>query len=297
MYELQHTIELTYGKQHIKDVVLKEIDPASKIVQSIIDKINIYRHKTYSYKSKNVRVKSLRPSSIQITIDLIIAVITVEEVVTPVQVVISKLLPHLQYVSVLDGVKTAGEILAVCEGELYSLYHNTDYENATETLGIKPNFQISQETRDFINNAKYLPPMLCKPVKWKGNYGYGHLTGSKSLVLGSTKSTQTQNLDTINTLQDIEWELNEDILEFMEISKKALDTPEKKENFNRMCNTSEQVYQGLLDQGNKFYFVWKYDFRGRSYCQGYHVNLQGNSYRKAIINFKHKELLTNEVIL
>ena len=103
-------------------------------------------------------------------------------------------------------------------------------------------------------------------------------------------------LRVLNVLQDIPWELNTQMLEFDEESKKALDTEEKKINFNRMKSSSEEVYRDLLDQGNKFYFVWKRDSRGRSYSQGYHVNLQGNQYRKSIINFAKKELLTDEVI-
>lgn len=298
MYELQHEIELTYGKQNIRKQVIEDIDQESIVILEILKKIQEYRYKQYSYASKNKRVSSLKISSQKLAIEIAIAVVTIEEVVTPIQVVIGKLIPHLGYVNDLDGIKTAGELLAVCEGDLYSLYHSTDFENTTDTLGIKPKYQLSDSTRQFIKNTKYLPPMLCKPITWKGIYGSGNLTGSGSLILGNGNDVgQYQNLDAINTLQDIKWELNEEVLEFMEESKKVLDTHEKKVNFNRMVNSSEKVYQDLLDQGNEFYFVWKYDFRGRSYCMGYHVSVQSSSYKKAILNFKHKELLTEEIIV
>ncbi len=298
MYELQCKIEHIFGKNHIREQVLKDIDPESNLFASLVDNINNYRNKTYSYTSKNKRLKALTVSSDDLAIELIIAVITIEPTIVPVQVVISKLIPHLKCSNLIDGVKIAGEIIAVCEGDLFTLHHNTDLENETDTLGIKPKFQVKAHTQDFINNTKYLPPMICKPIPWKGNTGYGNVTGSGSVILGTGNDEgQNQNLLTINILQSIEWELNEEMLEFMEVSKKALDTIEKRQNFDLMVNSSEVVYKDLLEQGNKFYLVWKYDFRGRSYSQGYHVNLQSNSYRKAIMNFKHKELITDEIIL
>ena len=44
-------------------------------------------------------------------------------------------------------------------------------------------------------------------------------------------------------------------------------------------------------EGNKFYFTWKFDSRGRMYSQGYHCNLQATEYKKAILNFSHEELI------
>ena len=299
MYEIQHEIELTYGKGNIRKVVVEDIDQESVLFKNLVETIYAFKYKEYSYKSKIKRVAHLKSiGSTELALELLIAVITTDTVVTPIQVIIGRLVPHLNYSVELDAIKTAAELLAVCEGELYSLYSHDDPENDTETLGLKPHYQLSLSVREFIAKTKYLPPMICKPLDWRNNNGSGHLTGSGSILLGSKNDVgQVQNLEFINTLQAIEWELNEEVLEFVEESKKKLDTYEKKQNFERMTRTSEIVYQDLIEQGNCFYFVWKYDFRGRSYSQGFHVNLQSNSYRKAILNFKHKELLTEEIIL
>lgn len=298
MIEQQYEVELEYGRQNIRNVVLGEIDTESPVFMDLVGRIDSYRGKEYGYESKNRRIKELKVPSDEIALELTIAVITIEQVVTPIQVVISKMIPHLKYKNIVDGIKTAAEILAVCEGKLYSLHHSSDYENDTNTLGIKPHMEVSSKTRSFINNTKYLPPMLCKPIDWIDSKNGGHLTGSKSIILGSNNEAgQKVSLDVINILQSIEWELNEEILEFEEVSKKELDTGEKLSNFKRIVSSSEKVYQELLEQGNKFYFVWKYDYRGRMYSQGYHVNLQGNSIRKAMLNFKQKELITDEVIV
>jgi DNA-directed RNA polymerase len=43
--------------------------------------------------------------------------------------------------------------------------------------------------------------------------------------------------------------------------------------------------------GNRFWLTHKYDKRGRTYCQGYHVSYQGNDYNKACIEFADGEPL------
>ena len=141
--------------------------------------------------------------------------------------------------------------------------------------------------------------MVCRPLPWKkNNKGGGYLSGSGSMILGRMNHNEYhQAVEVINHLQNIPWSLDLRMLEFEETSKKNLDTPEKQVNFARMRDNSEQVYRELLDQGNKFYFVWKRDSRGRSYSQGYHVNLQANSYKKSLLNFHKQELLTDEVLI
>ena len=298
MQQLQQEIELKFSKKFIKDVIRAEIDPEHKIIQSMCQAIHLYRNKQYSYKSKVIRVATLDKNTDDIAIELAVAVIGLDELV-PIQVVVAKLAEFLNYRVLLDGVKTAAEIIAVCESSgLYDLVHSTESDNTTGTLSIKPKYEVSKLVKEFIKQTKYLPPMIVEPVKWSDNKTGGYLMGSGSVVLGTmTHTNEYQALDVLNILQGIEWELNTDMLEFLEVSKKELGTHEKTVNFNRMRDTSEEVYRNLLEQGNKFYFVWKYDFRGRSYSSGYHVNLQGNSYRKSCIQFKKKEILTEDIIL
>ena len=298
MYQLQKEIEFKFSKKNIKNVIRAEVDPEHKIIQNMVQTIDVYRNKVYGYKSKNERVSKLNKLSDDIAEELAVAVLGLKDV-SPIQVVVTQLANFLNYKVYLDGVKTAAEIIAVCAGELYSLYHSTDQENETGTLGIKPHYEPSKLVQEFIANTKYLPPMLVKPLDWKeNNNSGGYLDGSGSILLGDMNHhNENQALDVINILQSIEWELNTSMLEFEEVSKKELDTHEKKSNFNRIRDTSEEVYRDLLEQGNKFYFVWKYDFRGRSYSSGFHINIQGNSYRKSLLNFKHKEVLTEEIVI
>ena len=296
MYEIQRNIEDKYSKRNIAKAIYEDIDPNSDVIHEMIDKINNYRCSEYSYESKNNRIAGINISSQEIAIQITAAVIPLTEI-SPVQGVCGKLAPIFEYKNILDGVKTAAELLAVCEGKLFTLYHADDYRNPTETLGIESNFECSTHVKEFINQTKYLPPMLVQPNPWKDNNTGGNLSGSGSVILKRINyNNEEQCLNVLNTLQEIPWTINENILEFMEVSKKPLDTVLKKKSFKYLKETSEEVFNELIALGNKFYFVWKRDSRGRSYSQGYHVNLQGNSYRKALVEFHDKTLITNEVI-
>lgn len=123
-----------------------------------------------------------------------------------------------------------------------------------------------------------------------------------SLILGRGNDIgQDLNKDVINALQSVAWELNIDILDSIDDVLKpssdplsALEIQDRKYAFSMRNMETNNVIQYLLDNGNKFFFGWKYDKRGRSYSQGYHINPQGNEYRKAMLQFSDKELLTEE---
>ena len=133
--------------------------------------------------------------------------------------------------------------------------------------------------------------MIEPPMDWTDNTDGGNLTQHKSVILGSLNHhTGHQALDVINILQALPWELNE-MLEFQEVPNSELDTVGKELQFGNHRNQSTRVYQELIDNGNRFHFVWNFDKRGRSYSQGYHCNLQATEYKKAILSFANKELV------
>lgn len=47
-----------------------------------------------------------------------------------------------------------------------------------------------------------------------------------------------------------------------------------------------------IDQlSDEVYLTHRYDRRGRVYASGYHVNTQGDDYRKAVLTLANKEVL------
>jgi hypothetical protein len=300
MRDAQLIVEKIYSKKSVSDVVRATIKEDNPIILDMAKAIEKYRYTEYSYPSKVKRVIALdMHASIDLAIEIAVLVLPIKTI-SPIQSVCALLGPQLGYTNLLDGIKTASELIAVCEeAGLYDIFHNSHEDNETGTLGIQPKYELEDSVQAYVKEVKYLPPMLCKPLDWKGNNrGGGNLTGSGSVLLGRMNHNEHhQALSVINTLQGIAWSLDVRMVEFVETSKKDLDTHEKKADFNFMKETSEQVYRELLDQGNKFYFVWKRDSRGRSYSQGYHVNLQANSYKKSLLNFHKKEMLTDEIYI
>lgn len=97
-----------------------------------------------------------------------------------------------------------------------------------------------------------------------------------NIILGRGNNIgQYVNKNAINKLQSVPWEINIDILHLLEDTLKPSDEPlTPLEESNRIKSyklrdkETDLVIDYLLENGNKFYFGWKYDKRGRSYSQG-----------------------------
>jgi len=290
MYQTQIDIEKTYSRANIRNHVMADVEQDHTLFQQMIKLVNAYRTKIY-YSSKMTRLRNLTMSTEDLVIEIFIAVLPVKEI-NPIQSICTKIGERLGYEVLLDGVKTAAELLAVTESAgLFTIYHSNYHDNETGTMGLKAEYILEDSTQELIDTTKYLPPMVCPPAPWISNKNGGNINGSGSILLGYLNHhDQHQSLDVINILQNIGWSLNP-IVEYEEEAKTALDTPEKKEQFNHMTRESLTVYKELMSLGNKFFFVWKYDKRGRMYSQGYHCNLQSTEYKKAILNFTKTELI------
>ena len=291
MYKTQAEFEAQYSRANVRHKIMQDIEYDHVIFIKAVSLIDKYRSGSY-YHSKTLRIASLVMSSTDIATELFIAVLPIKEI-SPIQAVATLLGSRLTGITgLLDQVKTAAELLAVCElSSAYTIYHSEDYQNNTGTMGIRAEYSLDADTQDFINQTKYLPPMIHEPIPWSSNLNGGYLQGSKSLILGHLNHHgESQALAAINILQSIAWSIN-NMVEYVEPPSKDLDTPQQIQQFDIMKDQSTVVYNELRTHGNKFYFVWKYDKRGRMYSQGYHCNLQGTEYKKAILNFAKKELI------
>ena len=146
---------------------------------------------------------------------------------------------------------------------------------------ISPNFTLDLKTKQKLAKLQYLPPMKAKPLNWSNNENGGWLWESKHLVLGSKFNRHDEPLayDAINKLQSIAWEIDPDTYLF-------------EQQTNHMVNKKQflKVINEYL--GTHFYFVWRYDSRGRSYSSGYDINLQSNEYGKSLLSLHKKEVIT-----
>jgi len=274
-------------------MIKKDIgDELPDIVNGAVELLQKYVLGNY-YASKNRRLKLLLMTELSpedIVLEVLIAVLPIQTV-QPIQNVCAQLGNKLGYEDVFNGVKTASEIIAVLVNlPLYTVY----MPGVKGTyLSIQSEFSLSKEVRNAIDSCKYLPPMLCEPRDWNNNTDGSYITKKTSVVLGKDNHhDEDQALDALNIIQKVSFSLDPFVLNMEEESSKLLDTQEKKDNHARIVNASNAVYEELIEQGNEFYFGWRFDKRGRMYSSGYHVNLQSYAYKKALLNFTKREYLT-----
>jgi len=147
------------------------------------------------------------------------------------------------------------------------------------------------DSMDWINATGFNPPLIEKPREVTSNRNCGYHTIQEPVILGDlTDHDEQQNLQTINTLNEIEWVLDPHVLAEPETPGKPFSDQQSHLNFIEMVKESNFVYN--LPGQEPFYFAWQYDCRGRIYSHGYHVNLQAAEYKKALLNFNHYEELT-----
>jgi hypothetical protein len=174
-----------------------------------------------------------------------------------------------------------------------------DWSPVTKQFIVK--FDISPQVQAEIDCFQYPLPMVIKPRIISDNHDTGYLLSRNSIILRKNHHDDDVCLDHINRVNNIKFTLNFDTAHMVANKWRNLDKPkhgESKENFarrvrafNKYDRTAKNVIDLLIQHGNEFYLTHKYDKRGRVYCQGYHVNYQGNPWSKAIIELADKELV------
>tara|TARA_B110000483_G_scaffold159037_1_gene188759 strand:+ start:938 stop:1804 length:867 start_codon:yes stop_codon:yes gene_type:complete len=286
--EKQELLETTFSRRGLMTSLKDDVD--IKSIADLVFSIEGYLNTQYSYDSKNARVSEIVVDSLDIAYHLAANIMRCNGVITPIQSICTSMAPLLNS-KLLDGVRTASEIIAVCEGKLYDLLAHDYEDNPTGTLAVEPKLIASLDVLSRIEEFMFIPPLVIPPKKWLTNKGGGLHTQQESCILGKHNYHKNkQALDCLNILQDIEWELDPKIMQLKEEPNKSLDTSEKVIQFKIMRITSSRVYKEY--SAIPFYFMWKFDKRGRMYSSGYHINFQSTDYKKALLSFTKQEVIT-----
>jgi hypothetical protein len=258
-------------------------------------RIEDYLEKDDYYESKQLRIAELkRELDVEKTIVAVIAAVIHTRQTQTIQQVVGYLANHIPHEDPFQCAITAGEILA--------LGHNPRglYEIIRHGSGSPATIQVNHwdylekrllSTFDWINDTHFNPPLIEPPKEVTNNHSCGYHTIQEPCILGRyTQHDGTINLDTINSLNQIEWVMDPHVLAEPEVPSKPLKDPMAHQQFVHMAQQSRQLYQIFKDR--VFWLVWQADSRGRYYSHGYHINLQAQEYKKALLNFNRKELLT-----
>lgn len=160
---------------------------------------------------------------------------------------------------------------------------------------------ITQEVQDELDRFQYPLPMVVIPRTVKCNRETGMLTSGGSLILKNNHHEDDICLDHINRSNRIKFSINWNVVTMVKNQWRGLDKAKPGETrddfqrrqkaFNKYDRTAKDVMDIITAHGNEFHLLHRYDKRGRTYCQGYAVNYQGNDWNKACVEFANKELV------
>jgi len=270
----QTLLEVTYGKQYIKELIkqeVREID-LSELIDSLIE-----------FKLEAGRDIMVSAEHIAIELTALTAGFT-----KPIQEIVNDLHYVIKENSILSKIEAIGlsfELLYHCNKIVYEI----------KGINIVSYYDLDDITYRAIDNKSFIPPFVEPPIPWTRNDVGGYYSIQEHVVLGPyfNHHSEEQALDVLNILQDIEWKLDKHILQYEEESNKPFENADSEMQFNALKESSKKVYKEYVNK--PFWLMWQFDKRGRQYSSGYHINLQASGYKKAIMSFNKKELITGNL--
>lgn len=208
-----------------------------------------------------------------------------------------------------DELDAMGEVIKtkeqLCADMLLKAAEEDLVDVDTLQMKIVYRYDISPETQEKIDRFQYPLPMIEPPRPVKNNRDTGYRTIKGSIILKKNHHEDDVCLDHIDRVNSIPLALNKDVVAFIQNSWKNLDkrkdgeTSEdfrkRKKAFQKYDRTSRDVIDAMLLHSEEgFYLTHKYDKRGRTYAQGYHINYQSNDWCKACVELAHAEPLRKD---
>ena len=164
-------------------------------------------------------------------------------------------------------------------------------------------YDISEDVKEMLDKYQFPLPMLVEPLTVKRNFDTGYYTILNSVILNGSEYFDDKDicLDHLNRMNRVALEINMEVVK-SEQGKFISPTREDDEDFKefkkrslqatKFYDTTVDVMETLQTLSSHFYLTHRYDRRGRCYAAGYHVNSQGDDYRKAVLVLHEKEIVT-----
>jgi hypothetical protein len=290
---LQEMNEEHYNRKHIDVKIRNAININPMMVARLEQGVSLVQEflKGEYYASKNKRlaqIQNIEIPTLVMEIFVGIAYYQRPELFTSVSAQIAS---RLMFSDRTEAITTVAELMAVlCHTDAFDILK----ENRQASLKVVSRIPLPEKLIEFIEHSQFLPPMVCEPLELTHNYSSGYLTHNDSLILGSGNHHDGDIcLDVLNTMNKVALRLDTDFLSTVEEEPTFdLDTQDKIDQWAVFKKQSYYFYTLMVKQGNKLYLNHKVDKRGRIYAHGYHINTQGTSFKKAMLEFAKEELVT-----
>lgn len=151
----------------------------------------------------------------------------------------------------------------------------------------------SKKLPSFTGKNKFVPPLVKRPhVLTHNNMTGYHFNQTGRLVAGHAANHHDGNisLDVLNIHNRSPWKINYWVVNNF-TDKRPNKVPVTQ--WNMYLRETSQLLKILGTR--KIYFTHQVDMRGRLYCHGYHLNYQGNEYRRAMIDLGIGEYVKGEL--
>lgn len=173
-----------------------------------------------------------------------------------------------------------------------------DWNPTTEQFIVKLN--ITDDVQRELDMYQFPLPMVIEPKELCKNTDSPYmLVKDGSVILRRNHHNDDVCLDHINRMNRTKFAINNTVAKMVQNQWRNLDKPKdgetkqdferRKRAFEKFDRTAKQVMSQITELGNEFYLTHKYDKRGRTYCQGYHISYQGAPWNKAVIELAPSE--------
>lgn len=181
----------------------------------------------------------------------------------------------------------AAWVLAYCDGGAYNII--APAIGSMMNYSVEPKISLSIEDSQELSRCFFLPPSKEKLNDWTNRYNGGYSFERSYAILGDSfnKHDYPIDLQTLNILQSVKYKLTNNVDTPQKLDEEASD--DRVVQFALAEIQTRKVLKEYRD--DEFSFVWKFDKRGRVYSCGYDINVQGDSYRKASLEFAKEEIV------
>lgn len=161
-------------------------------------------------------------------------------------------------------------------------------------------YELSADVQAELDMYQYPLPMVVPPLRLESNRNTGYMTYSGSVILKNGNHHDGDvYLNHLNRLNAIQLAFNKPVIDTISNRWKNLDKPKpgevageyqkRRKAFEKYNTTAKDAISAIDSVTDHFYLTHKYDKRGRTYCQGYHVSYQSAPWNKAAILFFNEE--------
>lgn len=230
------------------------------------------------------------------------AAVAYEQEVT-LQRAVSVVLPAMRTISSLSRqLKACNLLIEYCPLIELDIRPGEEYSYVLSAI------ELDEEEHHGAQQRSHVPlPSIVPLQEVKHNNQSGYFTHDKSVLLGGKHHDKNVCLSHINRCNRTAFAIDENMMGYLpeyafdptpKYNKKTAKPETRKEIAERhksWINLNQNLDPILAElKGKRLYFNHEYCNRGRTYCEAYHLNYQGASLQKSLVNLAHKEIIPLE---